>query len=282
MDILIGLIPALFWGILPIWMRKVTGGSFLQQLLGTSVGIVLTATVLQLIFRFNVSTHDFWLYYLSGAFWSFGQCGQYWGYGKLGVSLTMPLSTAFQIIGNSLIGGWLFGEWTGWHDSLLGLAALVVIILGVLVANGIGGFSLRNLKGYLVLLATTFGYWGYSGFPHYANSTSGINGFLPQALGMLTTSFLLYLVGRRKLPGNDPAGIRNITSGLIFSVSSSVYLISLQLNGLVNAFVLTQLNVVVATLLGIVILKEADPHRTLTTSAGLGILILGAMLMVQI
>ncbi|QMU08498.1 sugar transporter [Levilactobacillus suantsaii] len=280
MNILIGLIPALFWGILPIWMRKLTGGSCLQQLLGTSMGIVMTATALQVIFRFNISAHDFGLYFISGAFWSICQCGQYWGYGQLGVSLTMPLSTAFQIIGNSLIGGWLFGEWRGIQDTALGLGALMIIVVGV--ANGVGGLTVKNLRGYLLLLATTFGYWGYSGFPHYANSTSGINGFLPQALGMLSTSLILYLVGRHRLPGNDPAGLRNITSGLIFSVSSSVYLISLQLNDLVNAFVLTQLNVVVATLLGIVILKEADPKRTLTTSAGLGILIAGAVVMVQI
>lgn len=114
---------SLFWGILPIWMRKITGGSFLQQLLGTSVGIVITAATLQLIFGFEISSHDFWLYYLSGACWSVGQGGQYREYGRLGVSTTMPISTAFQIIGNSLIGGWLFGEWHGISENLLGIGA---------------------------------------------------------------------------------------------------------------------------------------------------------------
>ena len=32
MNIGLGLIPAIFWGILPIWMKKITGGSCVQQL----------------------------------------------------------------------------------------------------------------------------------------------------------------------------------------------------------------------------------------------------------
>lgn len=141
-------------------MRKVTGGSFLQQLLGTSVGIVITATALQLIFRYDINARDFLLYYVSGACWSIGQGGQYREYGCLGVSGTMPVSTAFQIIGNSLIGGWLFGEWQGISASLMGLIALVVIIAGVVITNGLAAGSLKNLPEYGFLLITTIGYWG--------------------------------------------------------------------------------------------------------------------------
>ncbi|EHO54604.1 GRP family sugar transporter [Lentilactobacillus kisonensis] len=282
MNLLIGIIPAIFWGVLPIWMRKVTGGSFLQQLLGTSVGIVITATALQLIFRYDINARDFLLYYVSGACWSIGQGGQYREYGCLGVSGTMPVSTAFQIIGNSLIGGWLFGEWQGISASLMGLIALVVIIAGVVITNGLAAGSLKNLPEYGFLLITTIGYWGYSGFPHYASSGAGINGFLPQSLGMLTMAAIIYVSGRKKFPGNDPIGFRNITSGLIFSVAASTYLISLQLNGLVSAFILTQLNVVVSTILGIVILKEANRKKVVTASIGLAVLIAGAVMMVMI
>lgn len=282
MNLLIGIVPALFWGILPIWMRKITGGSFLQQLLGTSVGIVITAATLQLIFGFEISSHDFWLYYLSGACWSVGQGGQYREYARLGVSTTMPISTAFQIIGNSLIGGWLFGEWHGISENLLGIGALIVIIVGVVITNGLGTMTWRNFPEYVFLLVTTVGYWGYSGFPHFASSDAGINGFLPQSLGMLTTAGLIYGFGRKKFPGNDSLGIRNITSGLIFSVAAATYLISLELNGLVSAFVLTQLNVVVSTILGIVILKEANRRKVISASIGLAVLIVGAVMIVMI
>ncbi|WP_367295584.1 GRP family sugar transporter [Levilactobacillus yonginensis] len=282
MNLLIGLLPALFWGVLPIWMQKKTGGSFLQQLLGTSSGIVISAIILQLIFRFHISWPDFLLYYLSGACWSIGQGGQYWGYTRLGVSNAVPVSTAFQIIGNSLIGGWAFGEWAGWHDSLLGILALIIILIGVMVTNGMIQIARDQLGAYLLLLVTAAGYWGYSAFPHFVSGATGLNGFLPQSLGMLTTSFFIYLGGRKKFSGNDAWGVRNITSGLIFSVAAATYLISLRLNGLVNAFILTQLNVVVSTILGIVILREADAKQLKPTTAGLAILIFGAVVMVQI
>jgi hypothetical protein len=38
MALLIGLIPALFWGIYPVWLKRLTGGNFLEQVLGTGTG----------------------------------------------------------------------------------------------------------------------------------------------------------------------------------------------------------------------------------------------------
>jgi len=97
MNIVIGLMPALFWGILPIWMQGKTGGNWTEQLLGTSVGGVISAIVLQLIFHYDYSLTDFLLYFVSGVCWSIGQGGQCWGYGALGVNNAVPFSTALQI-----------------------------------------------------------------------------------------------------------------------------------------------------------------------------------------
>jgi len=130
-----------------------------------------------------------------------------------------------RFIGNSLIGGWVFGEWVGWHDSVLGVIALLIILAGALT---------------------------------------------------------IYVVGRKRIPGQDPWGLRNITSGFIFAVAAGTYLMSLSLNGLVNGFVLTQLNVVVATLLGVIVLKEANLKQLVPKAIGLAILIGGAVMMVHI
>lgn len=281
MNIGLGLIPAIFWGILPIWMKKITGGSCVQQLLGTSVGITLSALVLQIIFNFTINTTNFLIYYCSGICWSIGQGGQYLGYDKLGVSTTMPLSTAFQVIGNSLIGGWLFSEWTGLHDCLIGISALIIIMIGTLIINGKKeNIKRASFKWYFFLLLTTAGYWGYSALPHYSN-VQGISGFFSQSLGMLTGSLIIYLVGKRTISGNDKFGLKNITSGFIFAIAASVYLISLQVNGLVIAFTLTQMNVIVSTILGVIILKETEIQRIFPMMIGLILLMTGAVVMVN-
>jgi len=281
MNIVIGLMPALFWGILPIWMQGRTGGNWTEQLLGTSVGGVISAIILQLIFHYDYSLTDFLLYFVSGVCWSVGQGGQYWGYGALGVNNAVPFSTALQIIGNSLIGGWVFGEWVGWHDSVLGVIALLIILAGVMISNGVIHVSRKDLGAYAMLVITCVGYWGYSGFPHYAVA-KGLNGFLPQTLGMMAGALTIYVVGRKRIPGQDPWGLRNITSGFIFAVAAGTYLMSLSLNGLVNGFVLTQLNVVVATLLGGVVMKEANVKQLVPKTIGLAVLIGGAVMMVHI
>lgn len=282
MGVLIGLVPALFWGIYPVWMKKVTGGNFLEQLLGTSGGILIAAGAVALWLQQGVSPHDFLLYFLSGFLWNIGQIGQCWSFMRLGVSAVMPVTTALQVIGNSLVGAWLFGEWQGWQTNLLGLAVLIVIVLGVFISNGALHIAKEEALVYVILLVTSIGYWCYSGFPHYVTNPNGLAGFLPQALGMFSGSLLIYLIGRHRLPTSDAWGVRNLSAGLIFAVAAGSYLVSLQLNGLVNAFVITQLNVVIATIVGAVVLHEKGGRQLLITGFGLAVLIAGVFFMVRV
>ncbi|WP_338101102.1 GRP family sugar transporter [Secundilactobacillus angelensis] len=264
----------------PIFLTKM-GGNYFQQLFGTSAGIFLFASIVQALFKYQISINDFMLYFISGLFWSIGQAGQVWCFKKAGVSTIMPVTTAFQTIGNSLIGGWLFKEWVGVFDNLLGLAALIIILLGVAISNGLVKIKRKDIMIYLVLLVTTIGYWGYSGFPHYCH-TSGLAGFFPQSLGMFIGASVIYFVGHKKISGNDPLGMRNIISGIVFGGAASTYLVSLGLNGLVNAFALSQLNVVIATMVATIILKEKQKSQIISTLAGLVILIFGVFMMVSI
>lgn len=282
MALLIGLIPALFWGIYPVWLKRLTGGNFLEQVLGTGTGIFLSSIVIELIFRMQISPHDFILYFLSGFLWNIGQVGQCWSFMKLGVSAVMPVTTAFQVIGNSLVGAWLFGEWQGWQDNLIGLVGLLVVLAGVFISNGMVQMKKSDLGVYAVLLLTSVGYWSYSGFPHFVTSTNGLAGFFPQAMGMFCGGLVAYLVGAKRLPVSDHFGLRNITAGIVFAVASSTYLVSLRMNGLVSAFVLTQLNVVIATIVGAIVLHEKSGRQLIITSIGLAILIAGVFIMVSV
>ena len=49
MNILIGLIPALFWGILPLCVSKI-GGKPTQQIMGTTMGVLLMGIATSLLF----------------------------------------------------------------------------------------------------------------------------------------------------------------------------------------------------------------------------------------
>ncbi|WP_461213825.1 GRP family sugar transporter [Lacticaseibacillus sp. GG6-2] len=280
MAILIGLIPAFFWGILPIWIHQFGGGNFRQQLLGTSIGMVILATGVTLIWQLQFNMTTAVLFFLSGFCWSFGQGGQYHGFETLGVSTTMPLSTALQIIGNSVIGGLVFGEWHGVRDIGLSLVALVVIIAGVLMANGKIHAGHGRMRDYLMLIASTAGYWGYSAIPHYAHVASNLSGFFPQALGMLCAALVIGLTQPRGL--KSLATMRNISSGFIYGVAAAAYLVSLSMSGLVNAFILSQLNVIVSTLLGGVVLHEFVKGQLRMTILGLVVLLAGAVGLVML
>lgn len=280
MKLLIGLLPALFWGLYPLWLKK-RGGSYLQQVLGTGIGILIAASIIQIIYRYPITPMDFSLFFISGICWSIGQAGQVWSFQQISVSAIMPLTTAFQTIGNSLVGAWLFKEWTGLSDNLLGLMALVIILVGVFISNGMVKLHRKDAMVYLILLVTSAGFWGYSGFPHYS-SVSGMAGFFPQAVGMFVGAMTIYLIGNKRVPGDDRWGLRNISSGFVFGGAAATYLISLSLNGLVNAFVLTQLNVVISTVVATVILKEKAKSEIPATLIGLVILIIGVFAMVRI
>lgn len=281
MAIVIGIMPALFWGVLPVWLQKVTGGTFRQQLIGTTIGIVFVAAAVHVVCGFSVGASVWVLFLLSGFCWSFGQAGQYYCYDRLGVSITMPLSTALQIVGNSIIGGLFFGEWNGRWDILKSLLALVLIIAGVFLTNGRGGAkATAKLRDYGVLVLTTAGYWLYSAFPLMVTGVgSKIEGFLPQALGMLISSFLIGATQRREVC--DGRTVSNISGGLIFSVAAATYLMSMSMNGMVNAFVLSQLNVAVSTLMGAIILKETAKGQVPRVAVGLVVLLVGATVMVM-
>ncbi|WP_244609696.1 GRP family sugar transporter [Bifidobacterium moukalabense] len=282
LGILVGILPAIFWGILPLWLQKVGRGTFRSQLLGTTIGIVFVAAAIHVICSYQISTSNWILFALSGFCWSFGQAGQYYCYTHLGVSVTMPLSTALQIIGNSMIGGLFFGEWKGTRDIAISLVALIIIVAGVYLTNGKGTAS-PNAKprDYAILVLSTVGYWLYSAFPLMASVDSKIQGFLPQSLGMLMSAFLIGFLRYKEIV--DGATVRNISSGLIFAVAASTYLIAMSMIGMVNAFILSQLNVLVSTLSGAIVLKEATGKgRVAYLAVGLVVLITGAVLMVVV
>lgn len=120
MNILIALIPALGWGSMPIITGKV-GGSPVNQIFGIGAGASIIGLLAFAFTRPTVSLTAFALAILCGALWTIGQIGQFISFKRIGVANTVPLSTVFQLIGNSIIGMTMFGDWAGPGQRLSGL-----------------------------------------------------------------------------------------------------------------------------------------------------------------
>lgn len=121
---------------------------------------------------------------LSGAFWVIGQTGQYTSFNLIGVSKTMPISTALQLVGTSLIGVFAFGEWSGSMGKIIGAAAIILLVFGsALTAISDDPGKRRYHKGISLLASTSIGYWVYSALPKLVDA-SGLSIFFPQMIGV--------------------------------------------------------------------------------------------------
>jgi len=281
MNILIALIPALGWGIQPIILGKI-GGKPSNQILGTGIG----ALIVGLIINFTMSptpipTNIFFISLFSGIFWVLGQVGQYKALRLIGVSKTMPLTTGLQLIGTSIISIIFFGEWASSFSKIGGAIAILLLIIGAVLTSYSEQSSTKSTfyKGLMILVLTSIGYWVYSALPKMVDA-SGISIFFPQMLGVFIGA-IVYTVFSNRSAFKATVSWKLIVIGLTFSVSALAYIFAAQANGVVTAFIMTQLNVVVATLGGLLILKESKTHRELIfTLFGLLLIVVGSVITV--
>ena len=279
MNIIIALIPALGWGLNPLLISKL-GGKPVNQTLGTGIGALIVGLIVQLAVRPTVDAQTFWLSALSGAFWVLGQIGQYTSYSRMGVSTTMPISTGLQLVGTSVIGVLMFGEWAGDGAKIVGFAAIVLMIIGVALTAVTDSPDGRNglMSGLIILVPTTIGYWVYSALPK-AVSASGTAIFFPQMFGMFLAAVIYALVSGRGQAFKERTSWLNAFAGLIFGVSALAYIFSAEANGVATAYVITQVSVVISTLGGLLVLHETKSSRELRlTIIGLVLIVAGSVM----
>lgn len=276
MNILVALIPALGWGSMPIITGKV-GGSPVNQIFGIGAGASIIGLLAFIFTRPTVSLTAFALAVLCGALWTIGQIGQFISFKRIGVANTVPLSTVFQLIGNSIIGMVLFGDWAGVQSKIIGISALIIVVIGALLTSVSDQKGQRiKVADVIFLLCTTVGFWVYSSFPNIAiiKQQSGTGIFLPEMLGILLGA-LIYGLFTDRQAFTQRAQYLNILGGLAWGIAGFAYIFSAQANGNTSAFIWTQLNVVIATFGGIFILHEHKSKRELKYTIG-GILLIVA------
>ena len=250
MGLLIALIPAVGWGIQPLILKKI-GGRPTNEILGTGIGAVLVGLLVQLFASpAGISVTTFLISLLSGAFWVIGQTGQYTSFNLIGVSKTMPISTALQLVGTSLIGVFAFGEWSGSMGKIIGAAAIILLVFGsaLTAISDDPGKKGGITKGISLLASTSIGYWVYSALPKLVDA-SGLSIFFPQMIGVFLGA-VIYVIFRKPTAFSEDKSWKATIVGAIFSVSALAYIFSANENGVATAYIITQLNVVISTLGG--------------------------------
>lgn len=284
MNLLIGLIPALGWGIMPLVATK-AGGDHINQIVGTTYATCITAIVIFVASQPHISWQLLLMGMLSGACWATGQMLQYQLFQKMTVSKAMPISTGLQIIGTALIGVLVFGEWAATRMKIIGTLAIIGIIIGMYFTTIRSQHQTSSQKGAMGMLILTFfistlGYLGYNVFPQLVGADPWA-GFLPQGIGMaLMSTIFATFTGHRQQHNYyaDRSTWLNLASGFFFAIAALFYIISARRNGVATGFALTQMSVVLSTIGGIVFLKEKKTHKELVfTLLGLTLVMLGGI-----
>lgn len=276
-------LPAIGWGLMPMFVAGVKKSNIYHQIVGSVLGAFIFGAVVTLIKRPAFNTTTFLLAMMAGAAWVIGQCGQYYSYSKVGVSETMPISTGLQLIGVPLVGVLIFGEWASTQAKLFGFIGILALIIGVactsLTDKGTAEGNKKNqTTTMIVLVLTTLGYIISSSIPK-ALKGDGVMIFLGETIGMMIAT-LIYLIGSKQIKVlKEKQGYQVIPAGIIYAIAALSYIISVQMNGVNLAFVMSQLCVVISTLGGIVFLHEQKTKKGyIYTVIGLALIVAGAVL----
>ena len=265
MYILVALIPAITWGIIPLLVSKF-GGKPNQQIIGTTLGAIIFAIILYFFTTPSYTWVSFIASFVSGLFWTVGQFFQYTSFKFIGVSKAMPLSTGLQLLGTSLVGVIAFHDWSTTVQLTLGFIALAIIILGAILTSyrqkkaGDAQGAKKSLKwGLIVTFISGVGYIVYATIGEWFK-VSGWTSILPQSIGMLALALLLSIKneGNRRFSKET---FKNIIVGLSWGIGNLALLISTNKVGVATSYTLSQMGVVISTLGGLFILKEKKTRK---------------------
>lgn len=285
MAILIGFLPAIFWGMGPV-ISKIFGGKPIQQLFGMTIGQVTIGLSVYLIYRPEIQLIDFLWCFIAGAAWSLAQLAQLTSFTKINVSTAMPISTGFQLIEIPLVGVIVWNEWSAAGSKLIGFASIAILIIGIVLSSFNEDKESKNSKnmisGIIILFFSSLGYTATATLPKIGNA-GGVASVLPQTLGsFVMASFIIFFLSKKQdIQAFAKPTYKSIITGLFAGLGTLAYLTSMSMNGVATAFPMTQLNVVVATLGGILLLKERKTKKeSLFTIIGL-VLIIGSAVMIS-
>lgn len=278
LNIIIALIPALLWGIMPLIITKV-GGTARQQTMGVTLGAFVFALIVFAFRKPDFTVETLVVSFITGCLWSVGQMFQLQSFKIIGVSKAMPISTGMQLVGTTLCGVLLFHEWDTLIRLILGFSALILIIGGIFLTSyaeqQVDGEKTLS-RGLVLLTISSLGYISYvvviQGF-----HINGFDAILPQAVGMVLSAYLLTFNGKEKRFTKRTWLI--MIPGMIWAGGNLAMLYANGLVGVATGFSLSQLGVVISTLGGILILGEKKTKKEMAfVIIGVILVVIGGVL----
>ncbi|GFZ26145.1 GRP family sugar transporter [Lactobacillus corticis] len=256
-NFLIALLPAIGWGSQAILMQ-IFGGSFENKVVGISWTVLLASIISMFVHSPNYSFNLIFGSSLCGLFWSIGMLLQVKSFDLVGISTAMPISTGGQILGTAIISAIFFHEWTTWKQWIFGILSLVIISIGIVTIskrknNNHSGKELK--QGLIYLFVSTLGLIGYAIIPTvFKLNISDM--IFPQGVSIFLFITLFTLFKNKDILFSRFT-IKNMVTGLFFELGNLSILLSMEVNGVAVGYTFSQLNVVISTLGGLMILKES-------------------------
>ncbi|UXV35660.1 GRP family sugar transporter [Staphylococcus sp. IVB6181] len=282
LDILIALLPALFWGSVVLINVSIGGGPY-NQIRGTTLGALIVGIIV--LFTGNTSFNPIVIFVgiVSGAFWALGQGNQLRSVQIIGVSRTMPISTGMQLVGTTLFSAIFLGEWSTGTQVVLGLIAMVLLVGGIALtslkakheaADNSGSIA----KAFPILLISTLGYVVYVVIAQIFN-VNGLQALFFQSIGMAIGGFLLSM----KHETSVKYTLWNIIPGVVWAIGNLFLFYSQPKVGVATSFSFSQLLVIVSTLGGIFLLKEKkDKRQMIGIWSGIALIIIASIILGQL
>ncbi|MFT3658618.1 RhaT/GlcU family sugar-proton symporter [Staphylococcus ureilyticus] len=261
MDLLIALLPALFWGSV-VLINVLVGGGPYNQIRGTTFGALIIGILLLL--TGNTKFDDpivIIVGLISGAFWALGQGYQLKSVSLIGVSKTIPISTGLQLVGTTLFSAIFLGEWSTGTQVILGLVAMILLVGGIALTSIKGkneaSESTKNFgKAIPILLISTVGYVVYVVVAQIFG-VDGMNALFFQSIGMAIGGLIL----SAKHETTIRSTVWNLIPGVIWGIGNLFMFYSQPKVGVATSFSFSQLLVIVSTLGGIFLLGERKDKR---------------------
>ena len=280
MDILIALLPALFWGSV-VLINVLVGGGPYNQIRGTTFGALIIGIILLLTGNAEFGDPTIIIVGLiSGAFWALGQGYQLKSISLIGVSKTMPISTGLQLVGTTLFSAVFLGEWSTGTQVTLGLLAMVLLVIGIAITSIKGkneaSESTKNFgKAMPILLISTVGYVVYVVIAQIFG-VDGMNALFFQSIGMAIGGLIL----SAKHETSIKSTVWTLIPGVIWGIGNLFMFYSQPKVGVATSFSLSQLLVIVSTLGGIFLLGERKDKRQMTGIwAGIVLIVIAAFVL---
>lgn len=279
--ILYALIPMFAWGSIGFVSNKI-GGKPDQQTLGMTIGALIFSFIVWLFVQPEMSV-SLWVFgIIGGMLWSMGQNGQFRAMQYMGVSVGNPLSSGAQLVFGSLIGAFVFGEWSKTIQYILGLIALVLLVIGFYFTskqdsekvenNGLTDFG----KGFRALTYSTIGYISYTVLFNNIMVFDALAVIFPMAVGMVLGAVIFMKFNIQF----EAVVIKNAVVGVMWGIGNIFMLLAAAKAGLAIAFSFSQLGVIISIMGGILFLGETKTRKeTRWLAIGIACFVVGAVLL---